>query len=51
MVLSRDLITPNGLLMLSADHVLDLRLIEKITSFERSMDIHLSLYIWADKRA
>lgn len=36
MVLSRDLITPTGLLMLSAQHVLDERLIRKIQDFGKS---------------
>lgn len=45
MVLSRDLITPSGLLMLSTDHVLDARLIRKIMDFERSGGIQLTAYI------
>ena len=45
MVLSRDLITPSGLLMLSADHVLDGRLIVKIRDFERSGGMKLTAYI------
>lgn len=45
MVLSRDLITPSGLLMLSTDHVLDERLIRKIRDFERSGSIKLTAYI------
>jgi len=45
MVLSRDLITPSGLLMLSTDHVLDERLIRKIRDFERSGSMKLTLYI------
>jgi len=35
MVLSRDLVTPSGMLMLSAGHQLDARLIGKIASFLR----------------
>lgn len=50
MVLSRDLITPSGLLMLSTDHVLDERLIRKIKDFERSGGIQLSAYIRVDRR-
>lgn len=46
MVLSRDLITPSGLLMLSTDHVLDDRLIRKIRDFERSGGLQLTAYIW-----
>lgn len=45
MVLSRDLITPNGLLMLSAEHVLDARLIQKIKDFERSRGLKLMAYV------
>jgi hypothetical protein len=45
MVLSRDLITPSGLLMLSTDHVLDERLIRKIRDFERTGGMKLTLYI------
>jgi len=36
MVLAKDLITPTGFLMLSANHVLDERLIQKVLDFERS---------------
>lgn len=45
MVLSRDLITPAGLLMLATDHVLDERLIPKIKDFERSGGLQLTAYI------
>jgi response regulator RpfG family c-di-GMP phosphodiesterase len=51
MVLSRDLITPSGLLMLSADHVLDGRLISKIRDFERSGGMTLTAYIRQDRKA
>lgn len=44
-VLSRDLITPNGLLMLSTGHVLDQRTIRKIIDFERSGGLQLSAHI------
>ena len=46
MVLSRDLITPNGLLMLSVNHVLDDRLIQKIKDFERSGGLQLTAYFF-----
>ncbi len=46
MVLSRDLMTPNGLLMLAADHVLDDAVIDKIISFERSMGFKLAAQVW-----
>lgn len=41
MVLARDLITPSGLLMLTAGHVLDDAVIGKIMDFEKSMGLHL----------
>ncbi|MDP3653037.1 MAG: response regulator [Rhodoferax sp.] len=50
MVLSRDLITPSGLLMLSTDHVLDERLIRKIKDFERSGGIQLTAYIRVERK-
>jgi response regulator RpfG family c-di-GMP phosphodiesterase len=36
MVLARDLLAPDGLLLLSVDHVLDERLIEQIRDFDKS---------------
>jgi response regulator RpfG family c-di-GMP phosphodiesterase len=45
MVLSRDLITPNGLMMLSAQHVLDDRMIHKIVGFEKSAELNLCAYV------
>ena len=45
MILSRDLITPSGLLMLSTDHVLDERVIRKILDFEKSAGLELTLHI------
>jgi response regulator RpfG family c-di-GMP phosphodiesterase len=45
MVLTRDLVTPNGLLMLAADHALDNRLIQKIKDFEKSLEIRITAYI------
>jgi response regulator RpfG family c-di-GMP phosphodiesterase len=50
MVLSRDLLTPNGLLMLSAGHTLDERLIHKIMDFEKSGGLQLTAYIRLDRR-
>jgi response regulator RpfG family c-di-GMP phosphodiesterase len=38
MVLSKDLISPGGLLLLTAGHVLDAAVIRKIVSFERSIE-------------
>jgi response regulator RpfG family c-di-GMP phosphodiesterase len=51
MVLSRDLITPSGLLMLTAGHVLDDAVIKKITDFERSTDLRLTADVWCDPAA
>ena len=45
MRLSRDLITPSGLLMLSADHVMDQHLVDKIAAFEKSSDLHLTAWV------
>jgi response regulator RpfG family c-di-GMP phosphodiesterase len=50
MVLSRDLITPNGLLMLSADHVLDARIISRIINFEKSGGMQLTAYILQERK-
>lgn len=46
MVLSRDLVTPSGMLMLSTSHVLDDRIIRKIKDFERSGGFQLTAYIF-----
>jgi response regulator RpfG family c-di-GMP phosphodiesterase len=48
MVLSRDLITINGLLMLSIDHILDEHLIQKIRDFEKSGNMKLTAWIRAE---
>lgn len=45
MVLSRDLITPSGLLMLSSGHVLDARVIVRIRNFERTGGLELTAYV------
>jgi len=45
MVLSRDLITPSGLLMLSSGHVLDARVIVRIKNFERTGGLELTVYV------
>lgn len=50
MTLSRDLITPSGLLMLSADHVLDGRLIRRILDFQRSGGLQLTAYIRDERK-
>ncbi|OIN93531.1 MAG: two-component system response regulator [Comamonadaceae bacterium CG1_02_60_18] len=46
MVLSRDFMTPNGLLMLTAGHVLDDVVIARIHNFERSLGASLRAQIW-----
>jgi len=51
MVLSRDLITASGLLMLTAGHVLDDAVLRKISSFEKSMGLKLVTYVWRDRTA
>ncbi len=45
MVLTRDLLAPNGSLMLSTGHVLDDRLIAKIKEYERATGAELIAYI------
>lgn len=45
MVLSRDLLTPSGLLMLTAGHVLDDAVIGKIMDFEKSMGLNLMVEV------
>jgi response regulator RpfG family c-di-GMP phosphodiesterase len=46
MVLSRDLMTPSGLLMLTAGHVLEDAVIRKIANFEKSIGLKLSADVW-----
>lgn len=48
MVLSRDFITPSGLLMLTAGHLFDDAVIRKIVSFEKSIGSRLSADVWRD---
>lgn len=50
MVLSRDLIAPSGLLMLSAEHVLEQRMIGKIITFEKSGGMELTVHIHVDSQ-
>jgi response regulator RpfG family c-di-GMP phosphodiesterase len=45
MVLSRDLISPSGLLLLTAGHILDGAVIDKIIGFERSLAIRLTAHV------
>lgn len=49
MALSRDLITPEGILLLSRDFVLNEEIIEQVHSFERSSGRVLTLFIHAKK--
>ncbi|GAB4213001.1 MAG: response regulator [Rhodoferax sp.] len=48
MVLSRDFVTPSGLLMLTAGHVLDDAVIGRILDFERSLGLHLQAQVWRE---
>lgn len=48
MVLARDLVSKEGVLMLSADHVLDVVLIRKIQEFARRTNSALTIYIRTD---
>lgn len=50
MILSRDLISREGVLLLSADHVLDERLIQQILDFEKTGGARLSVSIRLDRR-
>lgn len=45
MVLSRDLLTNDGVLLLSKGHLLDERLIEKVQRFEKSLDCQFIVYV------
>jgi hypothetical protein len=46
MVLSRDMTSPTGLLLLTAGHVLDEAVLRKVRSFERSLNTKLSASVW-----
>jgi hypothetical protein len=46
MRLSRDLVTPSGLLMLTASHELDEAVIKKIIDFERANGLSLTAEVW-----
>ena len=45
MVLSRDLMSPTGLMMLPAGHVIDTRLIDKMQQFEKTDNCELTIYV------
>ncbi|NHZ61617.1 HD domain-containing phosphohydrolase [Massilia genomosp. 1] len=46
MTLSRDLVSPEGLMLLSADHVLDERLIQQVQDFENKNEVRLNIWVW-----
>ena len=46
MTLSRDLVTPDGVMLLSADHVLDERLIQQVQDFESKNEVRLNIWVW-----
>jgi len=50
MVLSRDLLSREGVLLLSADFILDLRLIKQIQDYARRENHAIPIYIRTDKR-
>lgn len=45
MVLTRDMVSPSGMLMLAAEHMLDERMIEKIRGFERMAGAQLRVFV------
>ncbi|MET3131549.1 response regulator RpfG family c-di-GMP phosphodiesterase [Oxalobacteraceae bacterium GrIS 1.11] len=49
MVLSRDLISRDGLMLLAAEHTLDARLIQQVQDFETKSGGHLSIRIFLPK--
>jgi response regulator RpfG family c-di-GMP phosphodiesterase len=49
MVLSRDLVTPDGLMLLSAEHVMDTRMITKVCDFETKNELRLGIWVWPPK--
>lgn len=50
MVLSRELVSADGIMLLSRDHVLDEQIIEQVRNFEKTAGALLTLHIWANKR-
>ncbi|MDQ1921039.1 HD domain-containing phosphohydrolase [Massilia pseudoviolaceinigra] len=46
MTLSRDLVSPEGFMLLSADHVLDERLIQQVQDFEIKNEVRLNIWVW-----
>lgn len=49
MVLSRDLVSRDGLMLLSAEHVLDERLIRQVQDFENKSEARLHIRVWPSK--
>lgn len=49
MVLSRDLVSRDGLMLLSADHVLDARMIQQVQDFESKSEVRLTIRVWPPK--
>jgi hypothetical protein len=50
MVIARDVHAPDGFLLLSADHVLDERLIRQIMEFEAAAGIRMTIYVRSNRR-
>lgn len=48
-VLSRDLVTADGLMLLSAEHVLDERIIHQVRDFETKNELRLNIWVWPPK--
>jgi len=48
MVLAQDLVSADGILLLSRDHVLDARMIERIAQFEKEQDRGFTIHIKRD---
>lgn len=48
-ILSRDLVTAEGLMLLSADHVLDERMIGQVRDFESKNEVRLNIWVWPPK--
>ncbi|MEJ7804445.1 MAG: two-component system response regulator, partial [Telluria sp.] len=48
-ILSRDLVTAEGLMLLSAEHVLDERMIAQVRDFETKNEVRLNIWVWPPK--
>ncbi|MDL2355773.1 MAG: response regulator [Pseudomonadota bacterium] len=51
MVLSRDLVTRDGVMLLSAEHLLDAGLIRQVQDFESKSESRLAIRVWPPKEA